>query len=298
MRTRLFQKFLLYLVPYLRRFFGIKVKNVSDTLNAVFNERKSLVRLGDGELRLLIEAGETGFQRKNPILRKKLLRLLDVSESASKGNVLVCLPGVISDRPREYGMKEEAKMFWFDFVFRNFWALKKLFNQCRELEFGDSCITRPFMDTQDRKYANEIFSRVKKELEGKNILVIEGKWTRFGVGNDLLSKVKSIRRIIGPEVNAFDRIDEIFKRTKEEIDVDVIILALGPAAKVLTYELSAAGFWCLDLGHLDVEYEWFRKNATQKIALTNKYVNESKEKIVKEECDDSVYEKEIIYICA
>lgn len=40
------------------------------------------------------------------------------------------------------------------------------------------------------------------------------------------------------------------------------------------------------------------KMRPKKIALTNKYVNESKEKIVKEECDDSVYEKEIIYICA
>ena len=53
---------------------------------------------------------------------------------------------------------------------------------------------------------------------------------------------------------------------------DLLILALGPAATVLAYELSGER-QCLDLGHIDIEYEWFRMGATTKVAIPSKYVN-------------------------
>lgn len=153
------------------------------------------------------------------------------------------------------------------------------------------------MDTLDREYANRVFSRIKEELRGRNVLILEGRFSRFGVGNDLLSHAKSVRRILGPEKNAFSRYDDILKKAKEVDNVDVVILALGPAAKVLTYDLTIFGFWCLDLGHLDVEYEWFRMKALRKVSIKNKYVNESSKKFVTDGCLDEDYQKQVFFVC-
>ena len=79
--------------------------------------------------------------------------------------------------------------------------------------------------------------------------------------------------------------------------MDAVILALGPAAKVLAYELSKAGFWCLDLGHLDIEYEWFRLNTNRKVIIKNKYVNESSKKFVGDGDLDETYKNQIISTC-
>jgi hypothetical protein len=54
----------------------------------------------------------------------------------------------------------------------------------------------------------------------------------------------------------------------------LILIALGPTATVLSYDLSRLGYQAIDIGHIDIEYEWFLKNATKKIKIKNKYVNE------------------------
>lgn len=76
-----------------------------------------------------------------------------------------------------------------------------------------------------------------------------------------------------------------------------MILALGPAAKILAYDLTKMGFWCLDLGHLDIEYEWFRLKTNRKVVIKNKYVNESSKKFVGDAALDEVYENQIIFTC-
>jgi hypothetical protein len=45
-------------------------------------------------------------------------------------------------------------------------------------------------------------------------------------------------------------------------------------ATVLARDLAHAGFQAIDLGHIDIEYEWMLRNATEKIAIPGKYTNE------------------------
>ena len=54
----------------------------------------------------------------------------------------------------------------------------------------------------------------------------------------------------------------------------LILLALGPTATVLAYDLYKLGYQIVDVGHIDIEYEWFLRNTTQKISIKNKYVAE------------------------
>ena len=37
----------------------------------------------------------------------------------------------------------------------------------------------------------------------------------------------------------------------------LILIALGPTATVLSYDLYKLGYHVIDIGHADIEYEWF-----------------------------------------
>ena len=54
----------------------------------------------------------------------------------------------------------------------------------------------------------------------------------------------------------------------------LILISLGPTATVLAYDLCKLGYQAIDVGHIDIEYEWFLKNASTKVVVENKFVNE------------------------
>ena len=68
------------------------------------------------------------------------------------------------------------------------------------------------------------------------------------------------------------------KILNESLKVDknkLILLALGPTATVLAFDLYKAGYHVVDVGHVEIEYEWYLRNVTTKIKIKNKYVNEA-----------------------
>ena len=54
----------------------------------------------------------------------------------------------------------------------------------------------------------------------------------------------------------------------------LILIALGPTATLLSYNLAKEGYQALDIGHFDIEYEWFLRGASKKEKIENKYTNE------------------------
>ena len=99
----------------------------------------------------------------------------------------------------------------------------------------------------------------------------------MGVGNDLFKEASSINRILCPATNAWEQYDKILSTILElNLDQDTLfILALGPTATVLAYDLTQYGFQALDLGHLDIQYEYSLLKAKGKIAIERKSVNEN-----------------------
>lgn len=69
---------------------------------------------------------------------------------------------------------------------------------------------------------------------------------------------------------------------------------MGPTAKPLAYELALTGRQALDIGNLDVEYEWFLLGVTQKVKIEGKYTSEAKGGRVVSDIVDSSYENQII----
>ena len=77
----------------------------------------------------------------------------------------------------------------------------------------------------------------------------------------------------------------------------LILIALGPTATILAYDLYKLGYQAIDIGHADIEYEWYLRKAKNRIKIKNKYVNEAKggrKNITK--IKDKNYYKQIISI--
>ena len=137
---------------------------------------------------------------------------------------------------------------------------------------------------------------MKQIWDGQDVLLVEGEKSRLGIGNDLFDNARSIRRILGPVENAFVRYDELFEAAKKHGKDKLILLALGPTASVMSYALFREGFRAIDLGHADVEYEWFLRGATTRIPIQNKFVNEAGAGAGVGALEDETYQSQILEI--
>jgi hypothetical protein len=113
--------------------------------------------------------------------------------------------------------------------------------------------------------------------------------------NDLLDGTKSISRILCPARNAFYKYEEILKAFDGIDKQKLVLAALGPTATVLAYDLCEKGFQAIDIGALDIDYEWFlRKETRLGVPVKFKYVDTDGQGRTIESLDDPVYKKQII----
>ena len=164
----------------------------------------------------------------------------------------------------------------------------------RKYIFGNSYISRPYIDFQNVRYAKRVFSALKQIWKNQNVIILEGEFTRLGVGNNLFDNVSSIRRILAPPENAYDYYDSYISHISDIYNGELVLIALGPTATVLASDLSKLGIWAIDIGHIDIEYEWFLKRVKEKVAIEGKYTNEVNDGNVVDEVIDSEYENQII----
>lgn len=130
---------------------------------------------------------------------------------------------------------------------------------------------------------------------GRKVIFVEGNQSRLGVENDLFDNAASIRRIEAPATSSFDRYDEILNAALNYAEKDTLFLvALGPTAEVLVYDLFKNGYQAVDIGHVDLEYEWYLNGSGGRCEVKTKYNNEMiGGNIVAEICDKK-FEQEII----
>jgi len=237
----------------------------SDTIDYIVEHRCSIARFGDGEIGLMY-GRSLSFQNYNKELGDKLKTV------KTNDKCLVCVPDVFRGSLSKDTFVDTDYNFWkkSSLVYGGLW--KKLFG--KEDALGDAFISRFYLRLRDKSGVADYVEKLKKLWDKRNIVFVEGKNSRLGVGNDLFDNAKSIKRILAPETNAYDKYADIMCAINKHCKADdLIILALGPTATLLAYELSSQ-YQALDLGHVDIEYEWFKMGATEKVPVKNKHVNE------------------------
>lgn len=254
-----------------------KVYDLFETLDELLSSNKSLCRLGNGEFDV-IWGGRIGFQGPNKNLGD---RLKEVLRSKQDNVITAC-----HKSPREKA---------FAYVWRHQHALKfaRLLESNRS--YYEANVSRPYTMYEGIDHG-DYFARLKKLWADRDVYIVEGVKTRLGVGNDLFDNCKSLHRIIGPAENAFDKYDVILERIVSIVPKSaLLIMAMGPTATILAYDLSQLGYRAIDIGHVDIEYEYFLRKAQDKIKIPGKYVNEvSGGAQVDETITDKAYSESIV----
>lgn len=262
-----------------------KIMGRKETLEYIHKNSCSIGRYGDGEIGLM-GMMSISFQKASFKLCKELIQVSRVDDPG----FLVCIPRLIL---RLDDITDDAANWWRGYFKRWLWLWKIFFST--GIVFGDTQITRPWMETQDSACFEMCFSMFSEEWKNKDVVMIEGHKSRVGVGNDFFAKAKSVKRILCPAKNAYSKIDEIEKVTSQFSKNSIILIALGPSATVLAYRLYKKGFRALDIGHMDVEYEWYKTRAKEKVPVRNKFVNEAGGyKTLVETAIDEKYVSEIV----
>ena len=142
--------------------------------------------------------------------------------------------------------------------------------------YYSSTITRFYIDYEDKNGVSKYIKKLKKIWDQKDVVIVEGEKSRVGIGNDLFNNVKTIKRIICPNINAFNKYNNIINSITRNVQKNkLILIALGPTATLLAYDLYKLGYQSLDIGHIDIEYEWYLRKAKKKIKIENKFVLEA-----------------------
>lgn len=281
-----FKYFLQFMFPFLKRVWKMPiVLSIEETIDKIIEERCSICRYGDGEFLFIIHKVNLPFQQFDKELHKRLIEIL----KSKNDSILVGLP--IGYHSME-NLTKRSKLTWSSHIAWTYPHLKKFLDLSKT--YYNSSMTRPYVNYVDKSVCAVYFQKLMKIWEGREVLLVEGEKSRLGVGNNLFSNTKKIERILAPHVNAFGKYKEIIDEVKKHSRSKLILIALGPTATVLAYDLARLGFQAIDVGNVDIEYEWFIRGSNKKIKIPGKYSNEVVGGIDVEDIQCKNYETEVI----
>ena len=277
--------------PRIKRddFFYPIIESSETAVDEIVNNRRSMARFGDCE-----------FSTIAHIIRQNYQSVVDDNLSQRLIEVLNCEDeGLMIGLADNYGNLDtytiiaqlDIRHYLPPEVRRTHLALLK-----PNKTYYNAYITRPYVlyaDNQTDAPALR-FKNLKRIWDKRDCIFVEGCYTRLGYGNDLFDNANSIKRILCPAENAFFQYDKILETCLQQ-DKDVLFLiALGPTASVLAYDLFKAGHQAVDIGHIDMEYEWFLQGKGRRTPVKGKYNNELIKEMVLYPIEDETYLSQII----
>jgi glycosyltransferase family protein len=263
------------------------IKTTRETVERIV-QGYSISRYGDGEFNIVFRKKSINFQEYDLELSNYLKEILN----SSLPKHLVAIPRTLIEIKN---LKDNEKYFWSRYYLKQKKKLKE--NISNKKVYFDSMISRFYMPYIKFEENIKDIENLINYFSNKKILIIEGENTRFGLGNSLLKDALEIQRVILPDKNGFKKYKIILDFVLNNFTKDnIILIALGPTATVLAYEFCKNGYQALDIGHMDVEYEWYLLKAKRKIDLQYKSVNEVsgvKEKEILDKNLEKLYLKQI-----
>ncbi|MFR2369322.1 MAG: GT-D fold domain-containing glycosyltransferase [Anaerobutyricum sp.] len=280
---------LVELKGYIKIYFKrrkMKVLSIEETISEIILNQCSVSRFGDGEF-YIMDGIDIRFQSSDRLLRERLIEIIHSQDS----KCLICIGSAIN--PLNYRDFTKNQVKWYKVHYK-----REAVNKFKYLEenrtYYNLLISRFWIPLRNKERAMDIALSLKKIWENRDLVIIEGYMTRMGVGNDLFSAAKSCRRILCPAENAFKNYTEILNAARKFPKDMLFLIALGPTATVLAYDLHINGYQAIDIGHIDLEYEWMKAKSCDHIKVKGKYVNEVEGGNIVDDCFDEVYLNEIV----
>lgn len=243
-----------------------QIGDTQEAVHRIINERCSLVRYGDGEFEIMAGKERAVFQRYNEELARRLTEIITSKEDrlliAIANNYGMLDPymedtadgirGYMDEKTREFHMSvlDKGRTYYDAYMFKSYFPYKNREDTWKRVEL------------------------VKKIWNGRNVVLVEGDKTRAGCGNDLFDNAKSLRRILAPTKNAYDRYADVLKAVLKVEKECLILVVLGPMAEVLVFDLMKEGYQAIDIGQIDMDYQWYRAGAKGRVPIPDRYVSQ------------------------
>ena len=262
---------------------------MEETIRKIVKDRMSMARFGDGEFAIMQGIKRHKFQKNDDRLASRLQEVLN----SDIDGLIIGIADNFGDISRFTDEAAHGIRMHMSKEMRGY--LDEIIDKDRV--YADAYITRFYALFRDNQTdaPQKRLSLLKSIWENRQVITVEGSQTGLGVGNDLFDQTTSLKRVICPAINSFDRYDDILKACLEYGDKDALFLiALGPTAGVLAYDLTKNGYQALDIGHIDLEYEWYLKGDGCRVPVSNKYNNEVEGGDEVDEITDEKYLGQII----
>lgn len=231
----------------------LSVASLDETIEELLNSNKSFVRFGDGEIRL-IEGDRLPLQDAD---RKLAQRLKEIIGTRSD-DIMIGIPDIFRSLEQ---YRPESRRFWQEHLL---FFRKKYEKYClKQYQYYDAFFSRLYYMHDDRELSTQRFEKIKQIWKDKDVAIIESKTAHTGVDNDLLATARSVKRIICPESNAWSVYGRLYEKALQYNNA-LFLISAGATAKPLVVDLTKEGYRALDIGSLDMEYQWYMMRATEK----------------------------------
>lgn len=244
-----------------------QIVSVEETVGIIKKERKSLARFGDNEFEQIYGRRRVNYQTINNDLGIRLKKVLN----SNLDNLLIAVADNYGSLDK---YTDDAASAIRQYLGSGTTRAEHMQLLDMSRTYYDAYLSRPYLIYRNKKDAGTRFNDVRNIWTGQDVLIVEGEHTRFGVGNDLMENAKSIRRILTLDRNCYDVYDRLIRKVKECGRGKLVLIILGPVATVMAYDLAKEDFWALDIGQLDVEYEWYLRQVTERCGIAYKTVSE------------------------
>ncbi|GHA38945.1 GT-D fold domain-containing glycosyltransferase [Photobacterium aphoticum] len=222
------------------------VMTTKRTLDEIIYNRASICRYGDAEFDISNQENQNdSYQSPSNGLTRRLHEIL---QNGSCDKLLVCIPpfnSATNNIKRYHGCLSFWEWYWLN----RFTKIKPFLINC---EYGNSFVTRETVF-----HENQV-DYIKKIWDKRDVVFVYSAKGRFNVNDLLFDNISSKSEVLVPPSNAFDEYDSILEECKKYPANSLFMIAAGPTATVLAYDLFKLGYQALDVGHLPNSYDEFK----------------------------------------
>lgn len=243
-----------------------KMGSTEEAIDKIVNEGCSLVRYGDGEFEIMAGKERSIFQSYSPSLARRLSEIIScrdekllIAIANNYGNLDVYTEDT-ADGIRLY-MNEEVRRFHMS-------AIKK------DKVYYDAYMFKSYFPYKNREDTWKRIKMIKKIWEQRDVVIVEGDKTRAGYRNDLFENSRTLRRILCPTSNVFNKYTEVLDSVSKVEKDCLILVVLGAVSNLLVYDLLQKGYQAIDIGQIDMDYEWYRVGAKKRVPIPDRYVSQ------------------------
>lgn len=227
-----------------------KIKSDMETIEELVNSKKSIIRMGDGEVNMML-GGSSLFEKANPQITK-------IFNEIFYKDIPNLLTGTRYDmfRMNTNFLHPKISVYRYKYLLKNYKKMENLYNYNKT--YYSACFIYPYIIYEEWNH-DRYFDSLRKIWNNKNIVVITGDRVFKKIKYNIFDNAKNIKYIYGPNSGAYEKYNELINLIKQEDKNNILIYALGPCGKLLAYETFKIGYRVLDLGHLIKDYDFYKR---------------------------------------